>query len=56
MEKSTIRVLIVDNYEPWRRFILSSVQNWAELQVVGEVSDGWEAVWKSRQLQPDIIL
>ena len=56
LEKSTVRVLIVDDYEPWRRFVLSSLQKLPELQVVGEASDGWEAVQKSRQLQPDIVL
>ena len=46
----------MDDYEPWRRFILSSLQKWPQLQVVGEASDGQEAVQKSQQLQPDLIL
>jgi DNA-binding NarL/FixJ family response regulator len=54
--KPTLRVLIVDDYEPWRRFILSSLQKWPELQVVGEASDGQEAVQKSQEIQPDLIL
>jgi CheY-like chemotaxis protein len=56
LEKSTLRVLIVDDYEPWRAFILSSLQKWSQLQVVGEASDGQEAVLKSQRLQPDLIL
>lgn len=56
LEKSTFRVLIVDDYEPWRRFILSSLMKWPQFQVVGEACDGWEAVQKSEQLQPDLIL
>ena len=56
MEKSTLRVLIVDDYEPWRAFILSSLQKWWQLQVVEEASDGQEAVQKSQRLQPDLIL
>jgi DNA-binding NarL/FixJ family response regulator len=56
LEKSIFRVLVVDDYEPWRRFILSSLQKWPELQFVGEASDGQEALQKSRQLRPDLIL
>jgi DNA-binding NarL/FixJ family response regulator len=56
LEKPTFRVLIVDDYEPWLGFILSSLQKWPQLQVVGEASDGQEAVQKSQQLQPDLIL
>lgn len=56
MEKSIFRVLVVDDYEPWRRFILSSLQKWPELQIVGEASDGQEAVQKSRELRPHLIL
>jgi DNA-binding NarL/FixJ family response regulator len=56
LEKSAFRVLVVDDYESWRRFIISSLQKWPELQVVGEASDGQEAVQKSQQLQPDLIL
>jgi DNA-binding NarL/FixJ family response regulator len=53
---STIRVLVVDDYEPWRRFVCSTLQKRPELQVVGEVSDGLEAVQQAEQLQPDLIL
>ena len=56
MATSTIRVLVVDDYEPWRRFICSALQKRPELQVVGEVSDGLEAVQQAEQLQPDLIL
>ena len=46
----------MDDSEPWRRFLLSSLSKWPELQVVGEASDGREAVHKSQELQPDLIL
>ena len=51
-----VRVLIVDDYEPWRRFIRLTLLASEKLQVLGEVSDGLEAVEKAHQLQPDLIL
>jgi DNA-binding NarL/FixJ family response regulator len=53
---STIRVLVVDDYEPWRRYVSSTLEKQAELHVIGEVSDGLGAVQKSQELQPDLIL
>jgi DNA-binding NarL/FixJ family response regulator len=56
LEGSATRVLVVDDYEPWRRFVLKTLQKQPELQIVGEVTDGFEAVQKAEQLQPDLIL
>jgi DNA-binding NarL/FixJ family response regulator len=46
----------VDDYEPWRRFVSSTIRKQQELSVVGEVSDGLEAVRKAKELKPDLIL
>jgi DNA-binding NarL/FixJ family response regulator len=54
--KETIRVLVVDDYEPWRRFACSRLQKQPEYQVSGEASDGLEAVQQAQQLHPDLIL
>lgn len=56
MEESTIRVLVVDDYEPWRRFEASRLAAFPEPLVIGEASDGPEAVHKAQELQPDLIL
>ena len=56
LEKSTFRVLVVDDYEPWRRYLCSTLQKQPELQLIGEASDGLEAVQKAQELQPDLIL
>jgi DNA-binding NarL/FixJ family response regulator len=50
------RILIVEDYEAFRRFIRSALQQRAALQVIEEVSDGLEAVHKAQELQPDLIL
>jgi len=51
-----VRVLVVDDFEPWRDFVRSALKTLPELQVVGEACDGLEAVQKSQELQPDLIL
>ena len=55
MERS-IRVLVVDDYAPFRDFVRFFLQNLPELQVIAEVSDGMEAVQKAQELRPDLIL
>ena len=56
MEGSTTRILVVDDYEPWRRVVSTTLQKQPTLQVIGEAVDGLEAVQKAQQLQPDLIL
>ena len=56
METYSVRILVVDDYEPFRRFVCSTVGQRPDLQVVGEASDGLEAVQKAVELQPDLIL
>ena len=51
-----VRLLLVEDYEPWRRSIRSMLQNVSGVQVIGEVPDGLTAVRQSRVLQPDLIL
>ena len=52
----SVRILIVEDYEPFRRFVCSALGKRAELQVIGEVSDGPAAVEKAKELKPDLIL
>jgi DNA-binding NarL/FixJ family response regulator len=53
---SSVRVLVVEDYEPFRQFVCSSLEKRPELQIVGEVSDGLEAVQKAEEPQPDLIV
>ena len=53
---SSRSVLVVDDYEPFRRFIYSTLAKRPELQIIGEASDGLHAVQKAKELQPDLIL
>ena len=53
---SLVRVLLVEDFEPFRRFLCSMLDERPDLQIVCEVSDGLEAVNKAARLQPDLIL
>ena len=56
MATSSIRALVVEDYEPFCRFVSSILAKRPEIQIVGEASDGLEAVHKAEELQPDLIL
>jgi DNA-binding NarL/FixJ family response regulator len=56
LEGSITRIIVVEDHEPFRRFVCSALGKRPELQIVGEVSDGLEAVHKFEELQPDLIL
>ena len=53
---TSVRILLVDDYEPFRGVIVSRLQEQPELLVIAEASDGFEAVQKAKELQPDLIL
>jgi DNA-binding NarL/FixJ family response regulator len=54
--KHTVRILFVEDFDPWRRFVASLLQEIPEWQIVGESSDGLGAVQKATELRPDLIL
>ena len=56
MDKSTVRILVVDDFEPFRRFICSALGKKPEWEVVGEASTGGEAVQGAEDLHPDLIV
>ena len=53
---SLVRILVVDDFDLWRGFVVSRLQERPDLQVVGMASDGLQAVQKAEELQPDLIL
>ncbi|QDT53763.1 Response regulator protein VraR [Caulifigura coniformis] len=52
----TIRVLCVDDHPLVRKGIAAILSNEADMELVGEASNGDEAVEQFRQLQPDVTL
>ena len=51
-----MKVLVVDDYQPFRRFKCSTLAKRRNLKVIGEASDGLEAVRKTEELKPDLIV
>ncbi len=56
MRPSSIRILVVDEFEPWRRFASLTLRKKPGLLIVGEASNGLEAFQKAVELEPDLIL
>lgn len=56
MNKEVTRIIIVDDDEPWRRFMRLALMIGRGLEVVAEARDGPEAVQKTQELQPDLLL
>jgi two-component system, NarL family, nitrate/nitrite response regulator NarL len=56
LELKLVRILIVDDYQPWRSMIQSIFREDPEFEIVGESLDGLEAIQMSKQLQPDVVL
>jgi response regulator receiver domain-containing protein len=54
--KQPVRILVVDDHQPFRQIVCSMLGTKSEWQVIAEASDGLQAVHKAEELQPDLIL
>ena len=50
------KILVVDDFDRFRQFVILSLRQRAEFQLIYEASDGLEAVERSEELKPDLIL
>jgi len=51
-----IKVLLVDDHTLFRRGIAAVLANEESMEVVGEATDGLEAIEKAKEIAPDVIL
>lgn len=51
-----IKVMVVDDHTLIRKGIMLLLEKYADIQVVGEASDGEQAIQLTYQLEPDVIL
>ena len=52
----TVKVLVVDDHTLFRRGITAVLANQESLEVVGEALDGLEAIEKTKEIAPDVVL
>jgi two-component system, NarL family, response regulator NreC len=53
---STIRILIVDDHAILRAGLRLLINAQPDMEVVSEAMDGKEALWKAREMKPDVAL
>jgi DNA-binding NarL/FixJ family response regulator len=51
-----VRILVVDDFAEWRRYVLEKLGEDRSFEVVGVAADGLEAVLKAEETQPDLII
>ena len=56
LKETTTLVLVVEDYEPFRRFTCSTLQKRQDLRIISQSCDGPDAVQKAQELRPDLIL
>jgi DNA-binding NarL/FixJ family response regulator len=50
------KILVVEDFDRFREFVVLSLRQRVEFQLIYEASDGLEAVQRAEELQPDLIL
>jgi DNA-binding NarL/FixJ family response regulator len=51
-----VRVLVVEDFPAFRRFICSTLEENPNFRIIAEASDGLEAVRRVAELKPDLVL
>ena len=52
----SVTIFIADDYPAWRGKVREILKNHTDWQIIGEASDGLDAVSRADQLQPDIAI
>jgi len=50
------RVLVVEDYEPFRRVLCELLQQRTDVRIVGEAADGPDAILQAEALRPDVVM
>src|SRR3954463_6435648 len=52
----SLRILLVDDYAEWNRHTSEKLQNDLRYRVIGEVTDGLDALPAAERLKPDLVV
>lgn len=50
------RVVVVDDHEQWRRYVVLTLGIKRDIEIVGEAADGITAIQKAKEHQPDLVI
>src|SRR5262245_14274917 len=53
---ATVDILIADDHELFRRTVRTFIESNSDYRICGEAGDGIEAIEKTRQLRPKVVL
>lgn len=56
VDEGPAKLLVVDDQELYRAGLIALLEHWDEFQIVGDASNGREAVDAVRKLRPDLVL
>jgi DNA-binding NarL/FixJ family response regulator len=56
LRMTVTQILVVDDYLPWHTFLFEIFERETDLKIIAVAVDGFEAVRKAKELQPDLIL
>jgi len=55
MDKA-IRIMVVDDHPIFRRGLISVLSDMPDFKIVGQATNGMEAIAKATELQPDVVV
>ena len=56
MQPEGVRVLVVDDHDQWRRYIVLALGTKPAIQIVGEAEDGKTGIQRAKEHQPDLVI
>ncbi|HCY75821.1 MAG TPA: DNA-binding response regulator [Ignavibacteriales bacterium] len=56
MKNNSIKILIADDHELFRKGIISLLLGEADIEIIGEANDGKDLIYKYLKLKPDLVI